>query len=295
MKTTKKIGLFFATAAIVSTLAGCSSAGSKDLVSMKGGAIKEEQLYNRIKASTAGKQMLQQMVVTKALDQKYGKDLNQKNVDKLYNKYKDKYGAQFEQTLAQSGMTKESFKDSLKQNELIKVAIKKDAPVTKAEIKRAWKNYQEKRLTQHILVKEEKTANLVLDKLHNGAKFETLVKDFSIDSGTKENKGIVPAFDKNGKLVQEYKDAAFNLQKPGDITETPVKSQFGYHIIKLDKILKKDKLAKHEKELKTQIMDTKLQDQNTRNKIIKKALKEANVDIKDNDMKDILAGYGVNK
>lgn len=82
---------------------------------------------------------------------------------------------------------------------------------------------------RHILVKDEATAKEIIKKLDGGAKFEDLAKD-STDTQTAVNGGDLGFFSKD-QMIPEFADAAFAL-KAGEYTKTPVKSQFGYHIIK---------------------------------------------------------------
>lgn len=82
----------------------------------------------------------------------------------------------------------------------------------------------------HILVKEEKTANDVLAKLKKGEKFDALAKEYSMDP-TKTNGGDLGYFVRQA-MVKEFGDAAYAMKK-GEVSKTPVKSEFGYHIIKI--------------------------------------------------------------
>jgi peptidyl-prolyl cis-trans isomerase C len=84
---------------------------------------------------------------------------------------------------------------------------------------------------QHILVDDESKAKDIIKKLAGGAKFEDLVKEFSKDKGA-EGTGDLGYF-KAGDMVKEFSDAAFALKK-GDVSKTPVKTQFGYHVIKMN-------------------------------------------------------------
>jgi peptidyl-prolyl cis-trans isomerase C len=83
---------------------------------------------------------------------------------------------------------------------------------------------------RHILVASEKEANDILAKLKEGAKFEDLAKQYSLD-GSKDFGGDLGYFTAP-EMVAEFSKAAFALKK-GDISK-PVKTDFGWHIIKLE-------------------------------------------------------------
>ncbi|MCC3303203.1 peptidylprolyl isomerase [Sneathiella sp. HT1-7] len=82
---------------------------------------------------------------------------------------------------------------------------------------------------KHILLKTEEEANDMIKLLDDGGNFEELAKEYSTGpSGP--NGGDLGYFTK-GSMVPEFADAAFGLN-PGEYTKTPVKTQFGYHVIK---------------------------------------------------------------
>src|SRR5579859_5940917 len=85
---------------------------------------------------------------------------------------------------------------------------------------------------RHILVDSEDAAKAVLADLKAGTSFEDEAKAKSKDPSAKTNGGDL-GFITKGETVAEFSDAAFKL-KPGETTTTPVKTQFGYHIIKVD-------------------------------------------------------------
>ena len=84
---------------------------------------------------------------------------------------------------------------------------------------------------RHILVKDEAKAKEIAEKLAKGGDFAALAKENSDDPGSKENGGDLGYFGK-GQMVPEFEAAAFALEK-GKIS-APVKSNFGYHIIKVE-------------------------------------------------------------
>jgi peptidyl-prolyl cis-trans isomerase C len=83
----------------------------------------------------------------------------------------------------------------------------------------------------HILVKTEDEAKEIIKELDGGADFATLAKEKSIDKGSGQNGGDLSWFTKD-TMVKEFSDAAFAMQR-GDVSKVPVKSQFGWHIIKI--------------------------------------------------------------
>ena len=81
----------------------------------------------------------------------------------------------------------------------------------------------------HILVKKNSEALTVLDRLKNGESFTNLAKELSVDKASGKRGGDLGFFRK-GMMVKQFEDVAFRLEK-GQISE-PVKTEFGYHIIK---------------------------------------------------------------
>ena len=87
---------------------------------------------------------------------------------------------------------------------------------------------------RHILVDSEDEAKKLIAQIKNGAKFEDLAKKSSKDTGSAENGGDL-GWAKPGSYVPEFAAALQGLQK-GQMTETPVKTQFGYHIIRVEDV-----------------------------------------------------------
>ena len=85
---------------------------------------------------------------------------------------------------------------------------------------------------RHILVEKEDEAKAIVAQLKAGAKFEDLAKKNSKDPGSAPNGGDLD-FASPQSYVPEFSQAMTALKK-GEMTQEPVKSQFGYHIIRLD-------------------------------------------------------------
>lgn len=117
---------------------------------------------------------------------------------------------------------------------------------------------------RHILVSGDEELAKVQSELKDGKSFDVVAKEYSRDPGSAANGGDLGEFPR-GMMVPEFEKAAFELKNPGDVSE-PVKTQFGWHIIKLEERIPesvmpfeqvKDRLTNELKDQKTQ---TVLQD-----------------------------------
>ncbi len=116
-------------------------------------------------------------------------------------------------------------------------AYQKKNPVTDEEIKGEYEKFKGQSAgteyrARHILVEKEDEAKALIVQIKGGAKFEDLAKKSSKDPGSGANGGDLD-FAAPGSYVPEFSQAMIKLKK-GEMTETPVKSQFGFHIIKLE-------------------------------------------------------------
>ena len=85
---------------------------------------------------------------------------------------------------------------------------------------------------RHILVEKEDEAKALIKQINGGASFEDLAKKNSKDPGSGANGGDLD-FAAPGSYVPEFSQAMVKLKK-GELTQEPIKTQFGYHIIKLE-------------------------------------------------------------
>ena len=110
-------------------------------------------------------------------------------------------------------------------------------PISDAQLKSDYDKYvvqlgDKEYKVRHILVDKEDDAKAIIASLKKGESFEKLAKEKSKDTGSKENGGDLdwaPA----GRYVPEFGNAVKALPK-GQLTETPIKSPFGYHVIRVD-------------------------------------------------------------
>ena len=130
----------------------------------------------------------------------------------------------------------EDFKKITLVTELFEKDVMAKAKVSDQEVKDYYDKHKEEFIpttqikASHILVKTEDEAKKVLDRLKKGEKFADIAKAVSIDKGSAVNGGDLGFFSK-GQMVPEFEKAAASLNV-GEVS-MPVKTQFGYHIIKV--------------------------------------------------------------
>ena len=128
----------------------------------------------------------------------------------------------------------------MRQTILIQTLFENYKNTVKVSDEEAKKKYEEIKAQQagteyrarHILVEKEDDAKKLIADIKAGAKFEDVAKKNSKDTGSAENGGDLD-FAKPDNYVPEFSAALTKLKK-GEMTMTPVKTQFGYHIIRLD-------------------------------------------------------------
>jgi peptidyl-prolyl cis-trans isomerase C len=117
--------------------------------------------------------------------------------------------------------------------------FQKKSPVTDADLKAEYDKFAaanggKEYKARHILVEKEEDAKKLIADIKRGGKFEDLAKKNSKDPGSGANGGDLD-WANAGSYVKEFSDAMTKLDK-GKMTDTPVKSQFGFHIIRLDDV-----------------------------------------------------------
>ncbi|MEN6390503.1 MAG: peptidylprolyl isomerase [Syntrophomonas sp.] len=111
----------------------------------------------------------------------------------------------------------------------------------------------------HILVATEAEARQVLEQIKNGQDFGRLAAQYSTDPGSKDKGGYLEAANLMSNWVPEFKTAAMKL-KPGETTTQPVKSDYGFHIIKAGKVvpIEKSSYADLEPQIKEYLQNQKI-------------------------------------
>ncbi|ASB52369.1 peptidylprolyl isomerase [Bacillus velezensis] len=271
----KKIAIAAITATSVLALSACSSGDNDVIAKTDAGNVTKGELYTNMK-KTAGASVLTQLVQEKVLAKKY--KVTDKEIDNKLKEYKTQLGDQYSALKQQYG--EDYLKDQVKYELLAQKAAKDNIKVTDADTKEYYDGLKGKIRASHILVADKKTADEVEKKLKKGEKFETLAKEYSTDN-SKDSGGDLGWFDKKS-MDETFSKAAFGL-KVGQVSD-PVKTKFGYHIIK--KTEERGKYDDMKKELKEEVLKQKLNDNSAVQAAIQKVMKKADVKVEDKDLKD---------
>ncbi len=165
-----------------------------------------------------------QQVYPMALEQVINNRLIQLEADKVGYETSDAYKAQLEEAKSMINRKlylQEKMAASINEEKMKKLYEEKVAQVPDAEERRA----------RHILVETEDEAKKIIEELRGGASFEEMAKQHS-KGPTGANGGDLGWF-AQGEMVPEFSEVAFKTS-PGTLVETPVKTQFGYHVIRVE-------------------------------------------------------------
>ncbi len=214
--------------------------------------ITKEQLYEAL-VEANGQQMLDMLIIKKIIqleakkhNVKVTKDEIQAELDKTIENFGGK--ETFESALQYYGLTEKNIREDIEINLYVNKLLRPEIEITEEDMKNYFEEnkdsfkQEEQVKARHILVEDEETANEIKEKLDKGEDFEKLAKEYSTDTDTKEKGGDLGFFSK-GEMVKEFEEIAFSL-KVGEISE-PVKTQYGYHIIKVED-RKEEKEANYE-------------------------------------------------
>lgn len=296
MRLSKKIGLASLSLVSALALAACDQANSGDaIVTGKDINITQEDFNQQLK-DTSGAAVLQQMVLSDVFEKEVGEDKAKELQDQakqqmalLKQQYKE--DDKFKTVLASSGFdSEEAYQEQLYYYQLMSAAVSQNIPVSDEEVKAAYDNYEAPIEVSHILVKDEETAKNLIQQLDDGADFAELAKENSTDTSA-ANGGSLGEVSK-GQMVKEFEDAAFQLDE-GEYSKEPVKSEYGYHIIKVDKKKDKGSLEDEKGQLEDSIRQEKMQDTNTVKKVVQDLLNKYEIDIKDKDLENALDDYQI--
>jgi len=226
--------------AIIVVIAIASFTKKDYVASINGEKITKDELYE-ILLTKYGANELEKIISDKVIEMEINKqkiEVTQDELDDEMKNYYNYYGGEesFKSLLAGSGTELADFEKDVKLYLGSLKLMEKDMEITEEDMKSYFEenkesfNQAEQVEASHILVDNEETAREIISKLKAGEDFAELAKEYSTDDTAKDG-GYLGYFG-TGKMVEPFEKAAFAL-KVGTYTEEPVKTEFGYHIIKV--------------------------------------------------------------
>lgn len=262
------------------------SDGKEIIASIDGKDFVADDLFDELKEQYGSNNLLNMVdkyIISKEVkDDSDAKTKAKENLESIRSQY-ESAGYEWETVLTQYGYSNEDellneLTTSIQKENVAKQYLKDN--LTDAEINEYYENQVYGTYTvKHILIKpattdsmtdEEKSAaedaakakaQEVINKLNNGEDFTSLVKEYSEDTGSVDNEGLVENFTK-GDVDDAFFTETNNL-KNGEYSKEPVKSSYGYHVILRVSSTDKKALKDIKDEVMEKIVENKLSDDST--------------------------------
>lgn len=288
-----KVLIWSLVAAFIVALAGVSLAEDKATVAntdndlvvvVNGEPITAFKFYAELEEQ-AGAQVLQNMIIESLIMQEVQKQkisITESDIVEQLERLRKQFPNEQSFQYALMGISQVELYSQLRVQAALWKLGTRNVTVTDEEMQKYYEENKEEYLepeevrARHILVKTEDEAKKIIADLDAGGDFAELAKANGLD-GTKDRGGDLGFFTRE-EMVPEFSDAAFAM-KIGEYTKAPVKSQFGYHVIKLEE--RKDAKQSSFDEVKPAIRQEILGEKATPNqKLIEDLVKNAKFDWK---------------
>ncbi|WP_156857886.1 peptidylprolyl isomerase [Oceanobacillus sp. AG] len=281
---------FFGLILCIAMLTACQQEETQGVVIETSYGDITEEVLNEALQERYGKQVLEELVMMQVLGEKY--DVSEEQVTDELEKLKENYGIQFDQMIQQQGFAdEEAFKDVIYLGLLQEEAALDEVVITDEQLEEAYEQKTKEISAQHILVQNKDIAEEVLEQIEQGADFAELAKEYSEDAMTAEEGGELGYFSA-GTMVPPFENVAFSLEK-GDISD-PVQTTYGYHIIKVNDIQKKDQeigtFDEVKEELRDEILKNSISTVETQVKI-EQMIQDSIVDIKNESYEGLFDSF----
>lgn len=273
--------------------------GEEVIASVDQGSITVNDLYNALK-NRVGHDYVAELIDRLLLEELYPVDEDmQTKIDDQVAQVKEYYGEELDNVLKSNGFKDEddyrSFLALQMQREAAVLAeIKKD--IKDADVEERYEGIVPKIRASHILITPEGSseeeieaakalAEDIINQLDEGADFAELAEEYSAD-GSSQNGGDLGFFAKDGTMVPEFEEAAFELENINDYSKVPVETQYGFHIILKTDEKEKAPFEDMKEELLDEMATEQLQEEQTLFTTILNDIRKANgFEIFDTDIK----------
>lgn len=250
---------------LVISMVGCTK--GEVVAKVNNESITKDELYDAM-VKQYGVESLEALISDKIVKLEVEKQkikVSDEEIESQINEIKEYYGGEeaFNQAISYYGITLDDIKNDMRTNIEIKKLLEPSITISEEDIasffeqNKTMLDQKEQVHARHILVDTKEEADEVKSKLSKGEDFNKLAEEYSLDTANKSSGGDLGFFGR-GEMVSEFEEVAFSL-KPGDISE-PVKTDFGYHIIKVEekKEAKEATLEEHKEEIRSNLVDQKI-------------------------------------
>jgi foldase protein PrsA len=247
---------------------GTAFTKTETAASVNGEKITKEELDTQL-TEMYGADILDSLITNKVIEMEASKEkvkVTGNEIDEELKKLQESYGGEeaFASALEQNQVSMDKIREDIEIYLLAEKMIGTSIEVTEDEMKTYFEenkvsfDQKEQVKASHILVEDEETAKKVKEELDNGKDFAELAKEYSTDASNAKNGGDLGYFGK-GEMAEEFENAAFGMEV--NAISEPVKTEFGYHIIKLvdKKAAKAAAFENHKEEIKELLFDQKIQ------------------------------------
>ncbi len=224
------------------TLAGFKLAGATgggDVVAVVNGEpLTKDEFFSRLERE-AGEPVLDRMISEMVIAQS-GVPVSDDEIASELAQIQESYPSHeaYLEELSRYGLTEEELKQEIRLNLILKKLTREGIEVTDEEIAEYFEENREALGTpaqvrvRHILVETKEEAEAIVKQLKDGADFEELAREKSIDTASGAEGGLIGYISEDAPIVTAFRDAAFELEE-GEVSD-PVHTPFGWHVIRVD-------------------------------------------------------------
>ncbi|SCG84296.1 peptidyl-prolyl cis-trans isomerase C [Proteiniborus sp. DW1] len=255
---------------LVFSMTGCQSKQAADgeiVAKINDHVITKDELYEYLVAEN-GDRVLDALISEKIITieaEKQKISISEEEIQAEIDEIISNYGGEevFNQAMQYYGYSLDDIKKNITTNTQIKRLLEPSISISEEEMQEYFEankeefEQKEQVKASHILVETEEEAKEIKEKLSTGEDFAELAKEYSTDEGSKVSGGDLGYFGR-GQMVPSFEEAAFSLEI--DAISEPVKSDFGYHIIKVEdkKEAKEANYEESKDKIKDMLLDSKI-------------------------------------
>lgn len=275
----------------VSTTAVLAQESSDEVIATVGETqITKEEFYQAMK-SVSGNTTLRTMILEAVLEQNVAdvEALRTAAEEEVQTQIEESGGEEvFQQLLAYQGLSDiETYTYQVFVSKMFQEVVESHMDMSDEAITNFYENeYSPNMEAQHILVETEEEAIDVIDRINNGEEFDAVAQEVSLDS-TAQNGGLLEPFT-SGQMVAEFEEAVKSLEN-GEMTQEPVESQYGFHVIRTINNGEKQPLEEIRDVVEEQYATAQFNDSQFAYSIIGQLIQDTGYEINDEDLQDAVA------